>query len=118
MHAVYLAVTLFAAVATTGTGVANLLGSSYAHAQAEKLRVPHSWVRRLGVPLTAGGLGLLAGLVVPVLGTLAAAGLVAYFVVAFGAHLRVRDRGFGPWSVFFGTAVAALVVGVAYHGLA
>ncbi|MFJ1730855.1 hypothetical protein [Streptomyces sp. NPDC088254] len=33
--------------------------------QADKLRVPRSWMRLLGAPLAAGALGLLAGFAVP-----------------------------------------------------
>jgi hypothetical protein len=118
VFAAYLAITLLAAAAHVSVGVANLAGNPYAYRQADTMRVPRSWVRPLGVLLTTGGLGLAAGLAVPVLGTLAATGLVAYFVCAFGAHVRVRDRGLGAWSVFFGVSVAALAVGLAYHGLA
>jgi hypothetical protein len=35
--------------------------------------------------------GLLVGLALPQVGLVAAAGLVVYFVLAVGAHLRVRD---------------------------
>jgi hypothetical protein len=69
----------------------------------------------LGALLAAGALGLLAGLAVPVLGTLAAGGLVLYFLGALGAHLRVRDYNFGPWAVFLSAAVAALALNLAYH---
>ncbi|MGP3949585.1 DoxX family protein [Streptomyces sp. 7N604] len=81
-----------------------------------QMRVPRSWMRPLGALLAAGRLGLLAGFAVPVLGTLAAAGLVLYFLGAFCAHLRVHDRQLGPWAVFSCLAVAALAVNLAYHG--
>jgi hypothetical protein len=38
-----------------------------------------------------GAVGLLVGLAAPQVGVVAAAGLTAYFLVAIGAHLRVRD---------------------------
>ncbi|WP_113701615.1 DoxX family protein [Nonomuraea lactucae] len=78
--------------------------------------LPRSWTLPLGALLAAGALGLLAGLAVPTLGTLAAAGLVLYFLGAFGAHLRARDYHFGAWAVYFSLAVGALAVGLAYHG--
>jgi hypothetical protein len=50
-----------------------------------------------------------------VLGTLAAAGLVLYFVGALVAHLRVGSRKLAGWAVFFVTTVAALTVNLIYH---
>jgi len=51
-------------------------------------------VRRLLTPVKlAAALGLLAGLVVPVLGLLTCLALVAYFLIAVVLHLRFRDLG-------------------------
>ncbi|TMS00500.1 DoxX family protein [Nonomuraea basaltis] len=115
MLAAYIAVTLLAAAANGSAAIANLIGHEYATTQADKMRVPRSWNRPLGTLLGAGALGLLAGFVVPALGMLAAAGLVLYFLSAFGAHLRARNYQFGPWAVMFSLAVAALAVNLAYH---
>lgn len=112
---VYLAVTLLASAITGLAAVANLIGHDYPKSQAVKLRVPQSWTLPLGVLLAAGALGLLAGLAVPALGTLAATGLVLYFLGALGAHLRARDYHFGFWAVYFLLAVASLVLNLAYH---
>jgi hypothetical protein len=60
-------------------------------------------------------LGLLAGFAVPLLGTLAAAGLVLYFLGALIAHLRVGSRQLVGWAVFFSIAAAALAVDLASH---
>ncbi|MFI6064521.1 DoxX family protein [Micromonospora sp. NPDC051227] len=100
------------------TGVAAvtyLIGHDYPKAQADMKRVPRSWVPRLGLALAAGSLGLLAGFAVPLLGTLAAAGLVLYFIGALIAHLRVGSRQLVGWAVAFVTVVAALTVNVLYH---
>ena len=117
MFASYVVVTLLAAVFIGLTAAANLIGHDYPKSQADLLSVPRSWMLPLGTLLAAGALGLLAGFAVPVLGTAAAAGLVLYFLGALGAHLRVHDRHFGPWALFFSLAVAALAVNLAYHGL-
>lgn len=117
MFATYLVVTLLAAAANGLAAVADLVGHDYPKREADRVGVPHSWLVPLGALLAAGALGLLAGFAVPVLGTLAAAGLVLYFLGAFGAHLRARDRHLGPWSVFFSLAVAALAVNLAHHPL-
>jgi membrane-bound ClpP family serine protease len=78
-------------------------------------RIPRSWLPVLGLLLAAGSAGLLAGFAVPILGTVAAGGLVLYFVGALVAHLRVGSRKLVGWAVFFLTAVAALTVNVAHH---
>ncbi|NGO73371.1 DoxX family protein [Streptomyces sp. SB3404] len=93
--------------------VANFTGHDYPKRQADLLGVPHSWMVPLGSLLAAGSAGLLAGLAAPLLGTLAAGGLVLYFLGALGAHLRVGDRHFGPWAAFFSLAAAALAVNLA-----
>ncbi|MGW8888556.1 DoxX family protein [Streptomyces sp. NPDC055749] len=116
MFAAYLVVTLLASVVNGMAAVANLIGHDYPKSQADKLGVPHSWMRPLGILLGAGALGLLAGFVVPVLGVLAAAGLVLYFIGALWVHLRLGDYVLGPWFVFFCLPTAALVVNLAYHG--
>ncbi|MBB5780313.1 DoxX family protein [Nonomuraea jabiensis] len=117
MFVLYLAITLLASAVIGLAAVANLIGHDYPKRQADNMRVPHSWMLPLGLLLGAGALGLLAGFAVPVLGTLAAAGLVLYFLGAFAAHLRARDYHFGPWAVFFSLVVAALAVNLAHHGL-
>lgn len=116
MFATYLVVTLLASVVNGFAAIANLIGHEYPKSQADKLSVPRSWMRPLGTLLAAGALGLLAGFAVPVLGTLAATGLVLYFLCALCAHLRVSDYELGPWAAFFCLPVAALAVNVVYHG--
>ncbi|MER7959240.1 DoxX family protein [Streptomyces sp. NPDC096030] len=116
MFTAYLVATLLASVVNGVAAVANLTGHDYPRSQADKLGVPQSWMRPLGTLLGAGAMGLLAGIGVPVLGVLAAAGLVLYFIGALWAHLRVGDYVLGPWFVFFCLPVAALVMNVAYHG--
>jgi hypothetical protein len=115
MLAAYLAVNIVASAVNGIAAVLNLVGHEYPKTQADKLGVPRWWTWPLGMLLGAGALGLLAGLVVPVLGVVAAAGLVLYFLGAFGAHLRARDTQLGPWAFFFTLAVAALVVNLSYR---
>jgi hypothetical protein len=116
MFAAYVTVTVLASAFTGIAAVTYLIGHDYPKAQADMKRLPRSWLPMLGSFLAAGSLGLLAGFAVPVLGNLAAAGLVLYFVGAFIAHLRVHSRKLAGWAVFFATAVAALVVNLGYHG--
>ena len=116
MFAAYVTVTVVAAVFTGIAAVTYLIGHQYPKAQADMKRIPRSWVPVLEVLLAAGSLGLVAGFAVPLLGTLAAAGLVLYFVGALVAHLRVGSRNLVGWAVFFTTSVAALAVHLGYHG--
>ncbi|MET8039315.1 DoxX family protein [Micromonospora sp. NPDC005215] len=115
MFAAYVTITILASVFTGIAAVTYLIGHDYPKAQADMKRLPHSWLPRLGLALAAGSLGLLAGFAVPLLGTLAAAGLVLYFVGALIAHLRVGSRHLVGWAVFFSTTVATLAVNLAYH---
>ena len=115
MFITYVAVTLVAATFVGGAALANLIGHDYSKEQADKNRVPRSWIRPLGVVLAAGALGLLVGFAVPVLGILAAAGLVLYFVCAFAAHVRANNYQLGPWAMYASLAVAALVINLTCH---
>ena len=115
MFGAYVTVTIIASVFNGVAAVTYLIGHEYPKVQADLKRVPRSWVPVLGAFLAAGSLGLLAGFAVPLLGTLAAAGLVLYFLGALVAHLRVGSRQLVGWAVFFSTAVAALTVNLTYH---
>ncbi|MFI6268027.1 DoxX family protein [Micromonospora zamorensis] len=115
MYAAYVTVTILASVFTGVAAVTYLIGHDYPKAQMGMKRLPRSWMPRLGTALAAGSLGLLAGFAVPPLGTLAAAGLVLYFVGALIAHLRVGSRQLVGWAVFFSTSVAALVLNLVHH---
>ena len=115
MFAAYVTVTIVASVFTGIAAVTYLIGHDYPKAQADMKRVPRSWLPVLGMLLAAGSMGLVAGFAVPLLGTLAATGLVLYFLGALAAHLRVGSRQLVGWAVFFTTAVAALTLEVSYH---
>jgi hypothetical protein len=117
VFAAYLTVTILAAVFTAIAAVTYLIGHAYPKAQLDMKRLPQSWGPWLGTLLALGCLGLLAGFAVPLLGTLAAACLVLYFIGALIAHLRVGSRNLVGWAVFFVTVVAALAVSLGYHGI-
>jgi hypothetical protein len=116
VFAAHLAVTLVAAVFTGSAAVFYLIGHGYPKAQADLKGVPRSWLPWLGTALAAGSAGLLAGLAVPLLGVLAAAGLVLYFLGALGAHLRVGSRQLVGGAVFLALAAADLVLNLGYRG--
>ncbi|MGW3395794.1 DoxX family protein [Streptomyces hydrogenans] len=112
MFAAYLVATLLTSAVNGLAAVANLIGHDYPKSQADKLGVPRSWMRPLGILLGSGALGLLAGLAVP---ALAAAGLVLYFLGALWTHLRVRDHALGGWLLFFCLPAATLALNLAQH---
>ncbi|MFG1809723.1 DoxX family protein [Streptomyces sp. NPDC049040] len=116
MHAAYITVIVIGAVFNGAAAVTYLIGHEYPKTQADMKGLPRTWVPVLGALLAAGTAGLLAGLAVPFLGTLAASGLVLYFIGAITAHLRVGSRNIVGGIVFLATAVAALVLGLLQHG--
>lgn len=116
MFVAYVTVTVLGVVFNGAAAVTYLIGHEYPKTQADMKGIPRRWVPVLGLLLAAGTVGLLAGLAVPLLGTLAACGLVLYFIGAIIAHLRVGSRDVVGGTVFLATAVAALVLGLLHHG--
>jgi DoxX-like family len=83
-------------------------------ANAAKVEVPASWLLPLGALKFAGALGLIAGIVVPLIGVAAAIGLVLFFVCAIFAHLRVSWYETLPFPIMFlSFALVALILGLA-----
>ncbi|NEA64414.1 DoxX family protein [Streptomyces sp. SID12488] len=116
MFAAYLTVTILGAVFNGAAAVTYLIGHEYPKTQADMKGISRKWVPVLGMLLAAGTVGLLAGLAVPLLGTLAACGLVLYFIGAIIAHLRVGSRNIVGGIVFLSTATAVLTLGLIDHG--
>jgi DoxX-like family len=78
-----------------------------------KAGVPEAWLNGLAALLFAAAAGLIVGLWWPIAGIAAAAGLVAYFVLAVGFHIRSNDTAHvvTPAAlVLIAAAVAALHV--------
>ena len=115
MFAVYATITIIASLVYGGAAVVYLIGHEFPKAQMDIKGLPRSWVPVLGMLLAAGSLGLLGGFAVPMLGALAAFGLVVYFIVALLAHLRVGSHNLANWAGFFATSVAALAVNLIYY---
>lgn len=116
MHIAYLAITIAAAFANGYAAFLNFAGADSVRVVADRVRVSQRWMIPLGTLLAAGAIGLLIGLAVPVLGEVAAVGLILYFIGAVSAHIRARDPGFGGAVSFLALAACALVANVAYHG--
>jgi hypothetical protein len=112
MFAAYLSVTLLTAGANIFSAMCDFVRYKQVSVAMARARVPDSWMTTLGILKTAGVLGLLVGIRVPVVGMAAAMGLVLFFVAAIIVHLRAHDYTFGLAVVFLLLAVASLVLGL------
>jgi len=101
--------------ASIGSGVAKLLKVESVMTSMESVGVKPQQVPLLAVLEIAGGLGLVVGIWVPALGTLAAVCLALYFLGAVASHLRAKHGAaeFAPALVIFliAVAVSALELG-------
>jgi hypothetical protein len=113
MFIAYLAATLLAAAANIFSATLDFVRYKQVLINMAKVGVSDSWITTLGLLKGAGALGLLVGIVVPLIGIAAAAGLVLFFVGAIAIHLRALDYSFGLAVVFLLLAVAALVLRLA-----
>jgi hypothetical protein len=116
MFTAYLIVTVLAAVANIFSAVCDFVRYKQVSVAMARAGVPDSWMTTLGILKAAGALGLLIGLGVPLIGTVAAVGLVLFFVAAIITHLRAHDDSFGLAAVFLLLALAVLVLGLHARG--
>lgn len=116
MLAAYATCTCLAALACAYAVYLNFTHAALVTDTAHRLGLPVSLMVPFGILLGSAGAGLLAGFAVPGLGTAAAAGLVAYFVIALTAHLRARDFQLTWPLLYLSLAAAALATALAYHG--
>ncbi|MFF8275414.1 DoxX family protein [Streptomyces lateritius] len=72
--------------------------------------LPRTWWDWLGAAKVAGTVGLLVGFFVPLIGTLAAVGLVLYFAGAVVTVLRARSYGHVAFPLVYMAAAAVLVL--------
>jgi DoxX-like protein len=78
-----------------------------------RVGVPEQHLNRLAIVLVAGAVGLLAGLVWAPIGIAATIGVICYFVLAVGAHVRYRDlRRLPTPALILLTAIAVLALRV------
>ncbi|MFD3331047.1 DoxX family protein [Streptomyces sp. NPDC058700] len=105
-------VTLVAAFMAGFSGVSVLARAAFVVEPLAAYGVPRAWWNRLGAAKVAGAVGLLAGFFLPVVGTLAATGLVLYFTGAVITVLRARSYGHVAFPLMYmapAVAVLALV---------
>ncbi len=116
MFAAYVLCTCLAASACGYAVYLNFAGAPFVAETAQRLGIPTSLMVPFGILLASAAAGLLAGLAIPGLGTAAACGLVAYFVIALSAHLRARDFQIAWPLAYLSLGMAALATALAYHG--
>lgn len=79
-----------------------------------RVGVPEERLNQLAMLLLAGAAGLIVGLWWEPVGIAAAAALVAYFLLAIGAHVRARDTATVPVPVLYlALSAAALTLHIA-----
>ena len=81
--------TLVLALVMAASAAGKLTRAAPVMASMREVRVPDARVPALAAVEVVGAVGLLVGLAVAVIGVLAAAGVLLYFVLAVGAHFRV-----------------------------
>ena len=107
MSTAYDVVTVVAAAGVGYSAVAIFLRARWVVQALTDYHVPRSWWTWLGVAKTAGAIGLLAGLLVPVIGVLAEIGLVLYFTGAVITVARARWYSHIPYPLVYLAPVLA-----------
>lgn len=113
MHTAYLVLTICAIVINGLSGVAALAHFAPIMPGMAAAGVPVSWLRfPIGTLKALGAVGLLAGLWVPMVGVVAASGLVVFFICALYTHVLAKDVSaqFGFASFLLAMNVATLVL--------
>ncbi|MFC8895200.1 DoxX family protein [Streptomyces cinereoruber] len=103
-------VTAVAAFMAGFSGVAVLVRAGFVVGPLAAYGVPRAWWNRLGAVKVAGAVGLLVGYAVPVVGVLAAVGLVLYFTGAVVTVLRARAYGHVPFPLVYMAPAAAVLI--------
>ncbi|AIR99866.1 DoxX family protein [Streptomyces glaucescens] len=111
MSTTYVVVTVLGAVMAGFSAGAVHFRAEWVVRPLAEYGVPRAWWPWLAAAKAAGAAGLLAGLVVPVIGVLAAAGLVLYFTGAVITIVRARWFSHIPFPLLYAApALASLVL--------
>ena len=108
-HTVYVVATLVVALANLTSAALDFVRFPQIAVNMAKAGVDDRWIRPLGLPKVCGALGLLAGFTFPWLGVAAGIGLVTFFLLAVGVHLRGHFYDFRILGVYLGLAVVGLI---------
>jgi hypothetical protein len=113
MFTAYVIVAILAATANIYIATLDFARSEWVIGNMTTVGVPRGWLFPLGYLKTAGALGLLVGMGVPLIGVAAATGLVLFYVGAIGSHVRAHVGNMQYPGVFLLLAVGALVLRLA-----
>jgi hypothetical protein len=114
MSIAHVVVTLVAAALVSFSAISVFVGAEWVVRPLADYGVPRSWRVWLGTAKALGAAGLLAGLVVPVIGVAAGIGLVLYFTGAVVTVLRARWFSHVPFPlVYVAPVLASLILGFA-----
>lgn len=114
MSTAHIIVTIVAAAMVAYSAAAIFFRAGWVIKALTDYGVPHSWWLWLGAAKATGAVGLLVGLFVPVIGLLAAVGLIAYFIGAVITVVRARWYSHIPYPLFYmAPVIAALALGYA-----
>jgi hypothetical protein len=114
MFAAYVIVAIFAAVANSYAAIVDFRRPQWVIDNITSWGGSYSWLFPLGALKALGALGLLVGIVVPLIGMAAAIGLVLFFVGAIAVVMRARWYSHLPWpSTYLLLAIASLALRLA-----
>jgi DoxX-like family len=114
MFVTHVVVTVLAAAWVGFSAVSVFLRAAWVAQPLTDYGVPRSWWPWLGTAKAAGAAGLLVGLLVPIIGTLAAICLVLYFTGAVITVSRARWYSHIPYPLMYmAPVIGALVLGFA-----
>jgi len=111
MHFAGLTVVILAGAANIYAAINDFTRPAWLRDNMTKLGVAERWLPTLGILKALGGVGVLAGILIPVIGVAAAAGLVLFFAGAIVVVLRSRWYAHMPFpAVWLTLALAALIM--------
>ena len=113
MFTAYVVITVVASAATAYAATVDFVQPEWVLTNMARLGVPRSWLFSLGAAKAAGALGLLVGIVLPVVGVAAGVGLVLFFLGAVVTVVRARWFAHYYPVVFLLLAVGALAARLA-----
>jgi hypothetical protein len=112
MSTAHVVVTILAAAGVGYSAAAALFRAKWVVQNLTSYGVPRAWLPWLGATKAAGAVGLLFGLAVPVIGTMAGIGLVLYFTGAVLTVVRARWYSHVPYPlVFLAPVVVSMALG-------
>lgn len=114
MSIAHIVVTILAAAMVGFSAVSVFAGAAWVVGPLADYGIPDSWRPWLGTAKAAGAAGLLAGLFIPVVGTIAGICLVLYFTGAVITVLRARWFSHTPFPLMYvAPVIGSLVLGLA-----